>query len=145
MEEKVIKHLNWCYYGVMAFTLIILGAMYYITSRPDFEPFIPTEQVGMILQYVAIGLTLLAIPCGLYSIKWLKPDTLEKYKSASAYRIIVVCTTKPLNIALYYLFGGYQPMMWLAAMSAIAWYFTKPTLGKMEQEMKPQDPNEETY
>ena len=36
-------------------------------------------------------------------------------------------------------------MMWLAAMSAVAWYFTKPTLGKMEQEMTPKDPNEPTY
>ena len=53
--------------------------------------------------------------------------------------------TMPMNIALYYLLGNYQPMMWLAAMSAVAWYFTKPTLGKMEQEMRPKDPNEPTY
>jgi hypothetical protein len=57
----------------------------------------------------------------------------------------MVGMTMPMNIACYYLFGCYKPMMWLAAMSAIAWYFTKPTLGKMEQEMKPKDPNEETY
>ena len=33
----------------------------------------------------------------------------------------------------------------LAAMRAPARYFTKPTLGKMEAEMKPKDPNAEDY
>ena len=50
-----------------------------------------------------------------------------------------------MNIAFFYLLGTHRPMMWLAGMSAIAWYFTKPTLAKMEQEMKPEDPNEEKY
>lgn len=144
-EEKVIKTLNLYYYGMMVLALVILGAMYYLTSRPDFEPVSPMEQVGMILQYAAIGLTLVAIPFGLYQIKWRKPDTLEKYKEAASVRICMVGMTMPMNIAMYYLFGCYKPMMWLAAMSAIAWYFTKPTLGKMEQEMKPKDPNAEDY
>ena len=80
MEEKIIRTLNGYYYGVMVFTLIVLGAMYYLTSQPDFEPLSPLEQVGMILQYVAIGVTLVAIPFGLYMVKLFKPDTLEKYK-----------------------------------------------------------------
>ena len=145
MEEKIIKNLNWYYYGVMVFTLIILGVMYYLTSQADFEPYSPKDQVGMILQYAAIGLTLFAIPFGLYIIKLKIPDTLEKYAGAAAQRILVVGLTMPMNISIFYLLGNYKPMMWLAAMSAIAWYFTKPTLGKMEQEMKPQDPNEPTY
>jgi hypothetical protein len=145
MEEKVIKALNWTYYGIMLFTLIILGVMYYLTSMPDFEPVNPMEEVGKILQYAAIGMTLLAIPLGLYLVKWKKPDTLDKYKEVATLRIALVGSTMPMNIAMFYLLGGYKPMMWLAAMSAIAWYFTKPTLGKMEQEMKPKDPDEETY
>jgi hypothetical protein len=129
----------------MLFTLIILGVMYYLTSMPDFEPVNPMEEVGQILQYAAIGMTLLAIPLGLYLVKWKKPDTLDKYKEVATLRIALVGSTMPMNIAMFYLLGGYKPMMWLAAMSAIAWYFTKPTLGKMEQEMKPKDPDEETY
>lgn len=145
MEEKIIRTLNGYYYGVMLFTLVILGAMYYLTSLPDFEPVSPMEQQGMILQYIAIGMTLLAIPLGLYLVKLLKPATLEKYKEIAACRIMVVGLTMPMNIAFYYLFGCYKPMMWLAAMSAVAWYFTKPTLGKLEQEMTPKDPNAEDY
>ena len=145
MEEKIIKTLNWYYYGVMVFTLLILGLMYYLTSRPDFEPVDPMDSVGMILQYAAIGMTLIAIPFGLYMVKLFKPSTLEKYQEIATGRILAIGLTMPMNIAFFYLFGGYKPLMWLAAMSAIAWYFTKPTLGKLETEMKPEDPNEEKY
>ena len=145
MEEKVVRTLNWYYYGVMVFTVIILGVMYYLSSMPDFEPYNPQEEVGMILQYVAIGMTLFAIPFGLFVVKWKKPDSLEKYQEAATFRIMIVGLTMPMNISIFYLLGGYKPMMWLAAMAAIAWYFTKPTLGKMDAEMKPRDENEETY
>ena len=127
------------------FTLIILGVMYYLTSQPDFEPINPMEQLGMILQYAAIGATLVAIPFGLYMVKLFKPDTLAKYQEIATGRILAVGLTMPMNIAFFYLLGTYRPMMWLAAMSAIAWFFTKPTLGKLEQEMTPEDPNEEKY
>ena len=145
MEEKVVKTLNWYYYGVMVFTLVILGVMYYLSTRPDFEPVSPQEETGMLLQYVAIGMTLFAIPFGLFIVKWKKPDTLVKYEEAATARILIVGLTMPMNIAFFYLLGAYKPMMWLAAMAAIAWYFTKPTLGKLETEMKPKDENEETY
>ena len=144
-EEKIIRSLNWYYYGVMVVTLVILGVMYFLASRPDFEPFNPMESVGQIMQYAAIGITLIAIPFGLYAVKYFKPDTLEKYQGAAAYRILCIGLTMPLNISVFYLLGSYRPMMWLAAMSAVAWYFTKPTLGKMEQEMKQNDPNTPTY
>ncbi len=144
-ENQVIRTLNWYYYGIMILTLVILGVMCYLAIQPDFEPINTMESVGMILQYVAIGITLVAIPFGLYMVKLFKPDTLQKYQDVATARILTVGLTIPMNIAFYYLLGSYQPMMWLAAMSAIAWFFTKPTLGKLEQEMTPEDPNEEKY
>jgi hypothetical protein len=99
----------------------------------------------MTIQYTVILLALIGIPAGLYAVKFFKPDTYEKYESAAAFRIMVVGLIMPLAICAFYLFGGYKPMMWIAAMAAVSWLFTKPTLSKMEQEMKPQDPNEETY
>ena len=144
-EQKVIRALNGWYYGIMVFTLIVLGGMYYLTSQPDFEPMDTMSQVGMILQYAAISTTLIAIPLGLYLIKWRKPKTLDMYKELATARILLCGLPMSMNIAFFYLFGGYRSMMWIAAISAIAWYFSKPTLGKLEQEMTPQDPNEETY
>ena len=43
------------------------------------------------------------------------------------------------GIAGYYLLGGYQSMIWIAAIAAIAWYFTKPTERKIELELLPDD------
>ena len=144
-EQKVIRELNLWYYGIMVFTLIVLATMYYLTAQADFESMDTMSTVGMILQYAAILTTLIAIPLGLYLIKWRKPQTLEQYKELATGRILLCGLPMSMNIAFYYLFGCYQSMMWIAAISAIAWYFSKPTLGKLEQEMKPKDPNEETY
>jgi hypothetical protein len=41
--------------------------------------------------------------------------------------------------------GAYQSMLWVAAVSAIGWYFTKPSERKMELELQTQDPNQEQY
>ena len=143
--ENVVKKLNWYYYGVMVFTLIILGVMYYLAKSPDFTPVNTLESFGVTLQYIAIGLTLVAIPFGLYMVKLFKPVTPEKYLKIAIGRILIVGLTMPMNLAFFYLLGSYKPMMWLAGMSAIAWYFTKPTLGKAESEMTPEDPNIPTY
>ena len=144
-EQKVIRELNWYYYGIMVFTLVILALMYYLTSRPDFEPMDKMSQVGIIMQYAAIFLTLVSIPLGLYLIKWRKPQTLARYKELATARILLCGLPMSMNIALFYLFGGYRSMMWIAAISAVAWYFSKPTLGKLEEEMTPDDPNIPTY
>ena len=146
MEEKdVIKNLNWCYYGIMVFTLILLTVSYYAFSKGLYEPLDPQGELGCIVQYVVIIMALVTIPGGLYIIKFFKPKTLEKYQQLAAIRISTVSSTMPLGIIAYYWMGCYQSMLWVAAISAIAWYFSKPTLGKLEQEMKPKDPNEETY
>ncbi len=144
-EQKVIRELNAWYYGVMAFTLIILGGMYYLTSKDDFVPMDTLSTVGMVLQYAAIFTTLISIPLGLYLIKWRKPKTLEQYKELATGRILLCGLPMSMNIALYYLFGCYRSMMWIAAISAIAWYFSKPTLGKLEQEMEQSNNDQPTY
>ena len=87
----------------------------------------------------------MCIPFGLYLIKWKKPKTLEEYEQLASIRILVVGGIMLPAILIYFLLGCYRPMIWVAAISAVAWYFTKPTLGKLEQEMKPEDPNMPTY
>ena len=143
--EKIVKKLNWLYYGQMVIALIVLTAMYYAFSKGLYEPQDPQAHNNVILQYVIIFDALITIPLGLYLVKLTKPKTEEKYFKVAASRILLVSNTMPLGILAYYGFGCYQSMLWVAAIAAIAWYFTKPTLGKMEQEMKPEDPNQETY
>ncbi len=158
--EKVIKELNWYYYGVMVFTLIILAVMYYVASSEGYQPLDRYSTAGVTIQYVVIFWTLVTIPGGVYGFKYmcdkqitstlkspedLTPAKLELYTNLAIGRILLVSSSMPLGIAAFYLFGGYRSMMWIAAIGAIGWYFTKPTIGKMQEELTPKDHNQENY
>jgi hypothetical protein len=142
---ETVRKLNWIYYGQMVIALIVLTAMYYAFSKSLYEPLDPSSHTGVILQYIIIFDALLTIPFGLYLVKLFKPLTEQKYFKIAGARILLVSNTMPLGIAAYYGMGCYQSMLWVAAIAAIAWYFAKPTLGKMEKEMTPEDPNMPTY
>jgi hypothetical protein len=144
-ENQVIRHLNWIYYIQMVIALIVLTAMYYMWSKGLYEPLDRMSSLGQAVQYIIIFDALLTIPLGLYLVKWFKPRTLDKYFKCAATRILLASNAMPLGIAAYYWMGCYQSMLWVAAIAAVAWYFAKPTLGKLQQEMKPEDPNMETY
>jgi hypothetical protein len=72
-------------------------------------------------------------------------EKLQGYKKAASLRILLVSNTMVFAIAAFYLMGAYQSMLWVAAVSAIGWYFTKPSERKMELELQPKDPNQEQY
>ena len=143
--ENVVRKLNWIYYGQMVIAFLVLGMMEFAARKGLYEPLDPMSQLGRIVQYIVIIDALITIPLGLYLIKWLKPQTEKKYFKLAAARILLVSNTMQWGILAYYWMIGYRSMLWVAAIAAIAWYFSKPTIGKMEQEMKPEDPNEEKY
>ena len=145
MEEKIIRHLNWIYYGLMVAASVAYTGMYYAVSKGLLDFYDPNSQLGQVLQFAVIITALICIPLGLYLIKWKKPKTLPEYEQLAAVRIFIVGGNMIPAILIYFLLGCYRPMIWVAAISAVAWYFTKPTLGKMEQEMTPEDPNIPTY
>ena len=143
--EQVVRKLNWIYYGQMVISLIVLTAMYYMWSKGLYEPLDKMSKLGQIVQYVIILDALATIPLGLYLVKFFKPQTEKKYFKCAAARTLLVSNSMPLGIAAFYWMGCYQSMIWVAAIAAIAWYFSKPTLGKAQKEMTPNDPNVETY
>ena len=143
--EQVVRKLNWIYYSQMVITAIVYAAMYYAFMHQLYEPLNTLSQLGVTVQYIVIIDALVTIPLGLYLVKLFKPMTNEKYFKCAAARILLVSNTMPLGIIAFYWMGGYRSMLWVAAIAAIAWYFSKPTLGKMEQEMAPEDPNMPTY
>ena len=137
MEQKIIRTLNVYYYGVMALTLLAGTLAYFL-----------------IMQYIVIFDALLTIPLGLYLCKKQcvtlsslenQEEKLYGYKKAAILRILLVSNTMVFAIAAFYLMGAYQSMLWVAAVSAIGWYFTKPSIRKMELELQPNDPNMEKY
>jgi hypothetical protein len=107
-----------------------------------------------VIQYFVILDAIITVPLGLYGFKRIcdKLRTLEneeikykQYQKWAAWRIVLVSNAMIFAISAFYLLGAYQSMLWIAAISAIGWYFTKPTPGKMLQELRPKSENEETY
>ena len=152
--EKIIKSLNLYYYGVLILTLLSGTASYFLIMKDIVLPIDSMSTLGQVLQYIVIFDALLTIPAGLYLCKrqcaklaQLTDETAQYngYKKAATWRILLVSNTMVWGIAAFYLMGGYQSMLWVTAVSAIGWYFTKPSDRKMQLELQPKDPNQEQY
>ena len=154
MEQKIIRTLNFYYYGMMALTLLAGTLAYFLIMKDYVQPIDSLSTLGQVIQYVIIFDALVTIPLGLYlckkqctklSVLENEEEKLMGYKQAATLRILLVGNTMVFAIAAFYLMGAYQSMLWVAAVSAIGWYFTKPSERKMQLELQPQDPNQEQY
>ena len=154
MEQKIIRTLNVYYYGIMALTLLAGTLAYFLIMKDYVQPIDSLSTLGQAIQYVVIFDALVTIPLGLYLCKKQctklstldnEEEKLQGYKKAALLRILLVSNTMVFAIAAFYLMGAYQSMLWVAAVSAIGWYFTKPSERKMELELQPKDPNQEQY
>lgn len=147
MDKKtVLKRLNIIYYGVFSL-LIVLATVSYLLVIKGIVPVIDPQSVwGKVIQYIVIFDVLLTLPFGLW---WHKRRCrgiaqlvetemrLMAYYRSAALRICLVSNTMLLAVPAFYLLGAYQSMIWVAAISAIGWYFTKPTEKKMYFELNP--------
>lgn len=154
MEQKIIRTLNLYYYGIMALTLLAGTLAYFLIMKDYVQPIDSLSALGQAIQYIVIFDALVTIPLGLYlckkqctklSVLDNDEEKLQGYKKAASLRILLVSNTMVFAIAAFYLMGAYQSMLWVAAVSAIGWYFTKPSERKMELELQPKDPNQEQY
>ena len=154
MEQKIIRTLNVYYYGIMALTLLAGTLAYFLIMKDYVQPIDSLSTLGQAIQYVVIFDALVTIPLGLYLCKKQctklstldnEEEKLQGYKKAASMRILLVSNTMVFAIAAFYLMGAYQSMLWVAAVSAIGWYFTKPSERKMELELQPKDPTQEQY
>ena len=154
MEKNIIKSLNLYYYGVLILTLISGTLAYFLIIKDIVQPIDPMSMLGQVLQYAVIFDALLTIPAGLYLCKRqctklaeLTDETskLAGYKRAATLRILLVSNTMIFGIAVFYIMGAYQSMLWITAVSAIGWYFTKPSEGKLQAELQPKQPDQENY
>ena len=154
MEKKIIKSLNLYYYGVLILTLLSGSLAYFLIMKDIVLPIDAMSTLGQVLQYIVIFDALLTIPEGLYLCKrqcvklaQLTDETakLEGYKKAATWRILLVSNTMIFGIAAFYLMGAYQSMLWITAVSAIGWYFTKPSEAKLQAELQAPQNDQENY
>ena len=154
MKKNIIKSLNLYYYGVLILTLISGTLAYFLIMKDFVQAIDPMSTLGQVLQYIVIFDALLTIPAGLYLCKrqcvklaQLTDETakLEGYKKTATWRILLVSNTMILGIAAFYLMGAYQSMLWITAVSAIGWYFTKPSEAKLQAELQAPQNDQENY
>lgn len=145
---------NQLYYIVYGLVIIFFGVIWYINyqslseSGEPFKLFDPNDTAGMTLQYGAILYALAAIPGALY---WFKRKCIalsrmededakyDLYYTNATLRTALIALSMPLSLLAYMLLGAYRPMLWLAAIGAVAFVFCKPTARKAEEELRVQD------
>lgn len=154
MKQKIIRTLNVYYYAMMILTLLSGTLSYFLIMKGYVLPIDSLSSLGQVIQYLVIFDALITIPLGLFICKkqCTKLSTIDNeeeklvgYNKSARMRILLVSNTMVFAIAAFYLMGAYQSMLWVAAVSAIGWYFSKPSLRKMELELQPKDPNQEQY
>lgn len=154
MKQKIIRTLNVYYYAMMILALLSGTLSYFLIMKGYVLPIDSLSSLGQVIQYIVIFDALITIPLGLFICKkqCTKLSSIENeeeklvgYNKSARMRILLVSNTMVFAIAAFYLMGAYQSMLWVAAVSAIGWYFSKPSLRKMELELQPKDPNQENY
>ena len=142
-----MKKLNLYYYGMLVLACVAATVAYLLIMKDIVRPIDPLSQLGQVIQYIIILDAIVIIPLGL----WWHKRTCKKligmedqqaqemaYCHSAKWRIILVSNAMVLGIAAFYLLGAYQSMLWLAGISAIGWYFAKPTEKKMFMELQPE-------
>ena len=131
---------NQLYYIVYGLVIIFFGVIWYINYQSLSES---GEPFKLFAPYA-----LAAIPGALYWFKR-KCTALSRmededakydlYYTNATLRTALIALSMPLSLLAYMLLGAYRPMLWLAAIGAVAFVFCKPTARKAEEELRVQD------
>lgn len=142
-----MKRLNFYYYGMLVLAVLAATVTYFLIMKDIVLPINPLSVQGQVIQYIIILDAIVSMPLGLWLHKRVctrlaqqeeSEERTQAYYVSAARRIFMVSNAMVLGIAAFYLMGGYQSMLWLAGISAIGWYFTKPTEKKMYLELQPE-------
>lgn len=154
MTNDQLRRLRVVYYSFYLFTVAMIAIMMYMWQDMSYYKgyvpalFQPRETSGMILQYILIGITLGGVVGGLYygrrkaSALSEEEDEVEKYRGytkMATIRMIMVGSGMVLCTLGYFLLNRYDPMMWLAAISMVAFVFCRPSEDKADAELRPRD------
>lgn len=147
-----MKKLNVYYYGMLVLAVMMATACYLLIMKDIVRPIDPMTTLGQAIQYIVILDAIVTIPFGLWwhkrnckkyqltneQLQNLSEDIRQAYYRSAKMRIVLVSNAMVLGIGAFYLMGAYQSMLWIAGISAIGWYFTKPTEKKMYMELQPE-------
>lgn len=158
-KTEWLSRMKIAYYVLYVLIILLFGAIWYMNydsltqNGEPFKLFDPNETIGMIFQYSAILFTLAVIPGALYGFKRacakiakIEDENLryDTYYTYATLRMGCIAMAAAMSLIAYMLLGAYKPMLWLAAIGAVALVFTKPGEAKTEQELTPTD-DKDTY
>lgn len=141
MKPKTL--LTIMYYVYMTIFAVVVVLFRYANTG-DTALWDPMAQDGQMVQYAVIAYMLASVPGALFFFKRamknvaaIEDEKLKEqtYTSYAFIRMSVIAFGVVLGILAFYLMGGYMPMLWCAAISAVAMIFCKPTQDKIEAEM----------
>lgn len=104
------------YYGLLLLAILAATAGYLLITRSVIAPIDPLSTIGQICQYLVIFDAVITIPLGL----WLQ------HREYFTWGLVLAANAMIPAFFMFYLLGCYMPMLYLAGMSAIAWYFARP-------------------
>ncbi|MBR1785575.1 MAG: hypothetical protein IJ756_00200 [Paludibacteraceae bacterium] len=146
-KESTNKILQVMYYLIYITMIVVTIVFYYLFHKNDASEFPDLQsQFSLILQYIVIGFTLLGVPGGLYLHKYYcgklkkitdEKEKLRRYFKVCGARMILVSLGLFFGVYAFFALGAYKPMIYCAAISAIALVFCKPTMAKLEIDLDP--------
>lgn len=146
--NKTLKSINAVYYIVYMLTIIMAVAIFALSYLNVSRVYIDEKSpLGITLSSILTFYLLISIPLTFWMFhkgtkKWQNiPDQFEKfraYKNGSILRLWLIGVGLILGVLMVYLFSSIN-MLYYAGISAIAFFFCKPTENKMIKELNLSD------
>ena len=140
------RRINVSYYALYVMYILLVVIFGYLLKPVEKGIVIdPFSQKGEMIAYIVIFYVIVSIPGALWFFKCAMKRTVSKieneeekqrsYLSYATMRVFAIGFGAILSIPAYYMLGGYQPMIWCAAIAIVAQFFCKPSDRKIYLEM----------
>lgn len=147
--KHLAKRLSWWYYAIFL-KAILVATLGYFCVLNQWLMFQPEDSISVTIYSFIILYVITSTPLALklfnnHVQKLVNitdtQEKLEHYERYAKIRLLVV-TFGLLTALFFYYTLQQQALLWVAGISAIALYFCKPSLAKIEQDLQLTNPND---
>jgi len=148
--ERIVKKINLAYYLIYTLTILSTIVGYLITQTRETTIDVKSP-LSITLSSVVIIYIIISIPAALSIFnrsikKWKNIEDeytkMEKYAAGATWRILAVGFGLVLSVVSFYIIRT-ETMIFCAGITAIALLICKPTAGKINSDMKLEEPEAE--
>jgi|ERR1035437_2416230 DMSO reductase anchor subunit len=148
--ERIVKKINLSYYLIYTLTILSTIVGYIITQTRETTIDVKSP-LSITLSSIVIIYIIISIPAALAIFnrnikKYISIEEdykkMEKYTSAATWRILAVGFGLVLSVVVFYIIRT-ESMIFCAGISALALIICKPTPGKINSDLKLDEPKED--